>query len=472
MKIMNKARHYLDHRSLKSKWAFTSAFVIFISYLLICIVMFISLQTWLLSNEKQSVTRSMEDLISYFEKRGQFLTVDDIRQNESLINAIVDKKQTARILNKDGVEILRINNMVAKIPPLPKNVPDSGFTIHTDKIEREDNFVGTAKLSLGQFNGYIQVTHPLTQYTSLMKYFLTAMILMGIGALAASAAIGYTLATRLLQPVNQLRKEMNRVADEGFEAKIQLQETRNDEIGELIHVYKRMMGELEEAYLQQQRFISDASHELRTPIQVLEGHLNLLKRWGKDDPEIMEESLTTSLQEIQRMRSLIEELLNLARREPKDSSKLTNIMEETANVIAETEQLHPESELILESNQSTALEAVISKDAYNQIVRNLLQNAIRYCEKKPIVRISLTNMSEYHKIEVEDNGIGIKKDAIPRIFDRFYRVDDARSREHGGTGLGLAIVKMLVEKYDGQISVSSIYGEGTKFTIYLPANRN
>lgn len=472
MKLKQSMQSKWTKQSLKSKWALTSAFVIFISYLLICIIMFLSLQSWLLSEEKREVTLSMDDLTAFFEKKGQYLTVEDLEQNESLINAIVDKNQTARILNKDGIEIIRINSTVKATPELPNEIPTNGYTIQKLKVDDNMSFVATSKLSLGEMHGYLQVTHPLTAYLSLMRYLLVAMILMGIIALIASGAIGYTLATRLLKPVDRLRKEMNRVADKGFEAQIEWHDIQQDEIGELVKVYKRMMNELQQVYIQQQRFISDASHELRTPIQVLEGHLSMLKRWGKDDPEILNESLDTSLLEIQRMRALIEELLDLARRESRDENSSINLIEETQLVVDETKRLHSEAEIIIKCNEKMALEAAISKGAYNQIVRNLLQNAIRYSENFPIVRICLTNQRNYHKIEVVDNGIGIKNDAIPRIFDRFFRVDEARSREHGGTGLGLAIVKMLVEKYDGQITVESEFGKGTKFTVLLPIISN
>lgn len=472
MKIRQKIMQKWMQQSLKTKWAFTSAFVIFISYLLICVVMYVALQSWLLSDEKQSVKRSMNELTSFFESRGPYLTLEEVQRNENLINGIVDKNQTVRILNVDGVEILRINNTTNEIPAIPEQVPSRGYEFDMLKVDGEKSFVATAKLRLGTFKGYIQVTHPLTSYVSLMRYLLTAMVLMGVLALVLSATVGYTLATRLLRPLDRLRFEMNRVSKEGFEANIELQEQRQDEIGELLQVYKEMMVELERSFLQQQRFISDASHELRTPIQILEGHLNLIKRWGKDDPEVLVESLDISLQEIQRMRSLIQELLDLARREKKGNEKGINLIEETKIVINETKQLHPEAEIILVSNGNDTLNAAISRDAYNQIVRNLLQNAIRYSEKIPNIRISLTNEAKCHKIEVEDNGIGIPPDAIPLIFDRFFRVDEARSREHGGTGLGLAIVKMLVEKYDGQISVTSTYGKGTKFTVKIPNINN
>ena len=176
MKIKQQIMQKWMHQSLKTKWAFISAFVIFISYLFICVVMYVSLQSWLLSDEKQSVTRSMNDLTSFFESRGPYLTLEEVQRNENLINGIVDKNQTARILNADGVEILRINNTTKEIPAIPSDVPSRGYALETLKVDGEKSFVATAKLRLGAFEGYIQLTHPLSSYVSLMRYLLTAMI--------------------------------------------------------------------------------------------------------------------------------------------------------------------------------------------------------------------------------------------------------------------------------------------------------
>lgn len=469
---MNKlSKGLLTNHSLKTKWAITSASVIFVSFAIICSVLYWSLHAWLISEQQQSVNRTMDDLTVFFESQGNYLTIDDIRSNKGLMNSIIDKDQTVRILNKDGIEILRINDTVSKIPAVPKNVPIEGYVVNNQKVDGIESFVATGKLRIGPFNGYIQLTHPLTSFHSLMNYLLMAMLILGIGALVVSAYIGYALATVLLKPLRDLRIQMTTVAEEGFEAPIHMEYDRDDEIGDLLQVYRKMMGELEQSFLIQQQFISDASHELRTPIQVLEGHLSLIKRWGKDDPEVLNESLETSLIEIQRMKNLIEEMLELARGQSKGHEEVCDIQEMTNEIISEQVVLHPNIMIHVDHQSLVSPYAAISSNAYGQVLRNLLQNAIRYSDDHVKIQINLTNYLKHCKIEVEDNGIGIAEKDLPHIFERFYRVDEARSREEGGTGLGLSIVKMLVNKYGGKITVTSKLGSGTKFKVILPSKK-
>ena len=214
------------------------------------------------------------------------------------MNSIVNKDQTVRILNKDGIEILRINDTVTRISEVPTKIPPEGYIVQKQDLEGTNCFVATGKFQIGPFYGYIQLAHPLTAFDSLMNYLLMAMLILGLGALVLSAYIGYALANVLLKPLHELRMEMTTVAEEGFQAPILMNYDEDDEIGDLLRVYRKMMGELEQSFLLQQQFISDASHELRTPIQVVEGHLSLIKRWGKDDPEVLKESLETSIAEI------------------------------------------------------------------------------------------------------------------------------------------------------------------------------
>ena len=466
---MKKITAYWQRLTLKRKWALTSASVLFISFALVCVILYIAINSWLLNEEKTSVTRSMDDLTAFFETRGSNLTINEMQHNTGLMNSIVDKNQTVRILNTDGIEILRLNNTSEEIPDLPQNIPLKGYTIQQVKVDDADSFVATGNLRLGNFDGYLQLTHPLTSIASLMKYILTSMLLMGLIALIASWFISSALATLLLQPLKRLSSDMKRVAAHRFEAPIQVTVDSQDEIGDLVKVYKQMMTELESAFLQQQRFISDASHELRTPIQVLEGHLSMIQRWGKDDPEVLNESLMTSIDEVRRMKQLIEELLELARHEAKDISQGAIVAEQTEIVMKEMKTIAPDAEINLHYNEDFHnVRVMISENAYRQILHNILQNAVRYTSSIPSINIYLTFDLNNCTIVIEDNGIGMSPESLEHIFERFYRVDKARSREHGGTGLGLSIVKMLIDKYDGTLEVSSALNEGTTFTIHLP----
>ncbi len=461
-------KRLLKTNSLKTKWALTSGFVIFISFAVICSVLYWSLHSWLLSEQQQTVNRTMDDLTMFFESQDGGMTLDDIRSNKGLMNSIVNKNQTVRILNKDGIEILRINDTVTKIPEVSAKVPPEGYIVQKQNIEGINCFVAIGKLQIGPFQGYLQLAHPLTAFNSLMNYLLMAMFILGLGALILSAYIGYALANVLLKPLHELRMEMTTVAEEGFQAPILMEYDQNDEIGDLLRVYRKMMGELEQSFLLQQQFISDASHELRTPIQVVEGHLSLIKRWGKDDPEVLNESLETSIAEMKRMKSMIEEMLELARGQSIEQDATCNIKKMTFDIITEQKILHQEVTIkVVDQNLSNPI-AAVSVNAFGQILRNLLQNAIRYSDHDAQIQIYLTNDLKHCKIEVEDNGIGIAEKDLPHIFERFYRVDQSRSRDAGGTGLGLSIVKMLVNKYGGHITVESKLGLGTKFSILLP----
>ncbi|MGE7689605.1 ATP-binding protein [Lysinibacillus sp. NPDC097214] len=458
---MKKWRDYLVNQSLQRKWMLTSSAVIFFSYTIICIVVYISLHTWLSNDEASKLKRTSDDLVYFLESRGPNLTIQEIQQNKGLIDSIADRDQTIRMFNSDGVQILRINNTSQAAP-----LTSMGKTIDMT-IDKKDVYVINEPIQLGFFQGYIQVIHPLSKFQSLMHYLLTTMLIAGLGALLLSASIGYYLANYLMKPLRALRSSMKTVMDKGFNEPIQLTYTSHDEIGDLLKMYNTMMNELQISFAQQQQFVADASHELRTPIQAIEGHLSLLKRWGKDDPEILEESIDTSLTEIARMRKMIEELLELARREEKDIDSEADAVAVIESVIEETRLLHPEARITLSKNEEIG-RIFITENALSQIVRNIIENAIRYCEITPEIQISLAVSGKEMLLRIEDNGIGIAEENIPFIFDRFYRVDEARNRQIGGTGLGLSITKMLLEKYSGSVEVKSEKNVGTVFFMKFP----
>ncbi|WP_155591085.1 HAMP domain-containing sensor histidine kinase [Lysinibacillus cavernae] len=458
---MNKLKDYLRHQSLQKKWMLTSSSVIFISFTIICLVVYISLHTWLLNDEESKVKRTSDDIISFLESQGPNITIQQIKQNTGLLKSIADRDETVRIFNADGIDILRINDTSAAAPlsPMQEIVE---MTIHKQNV-----LVINEPIQIAFFQGYIQVIHPLTSFQSLMHYLLTAMLIAGLGALVLSGSIGYYLANYLMKPLRELRSSMKTVMDQGFNEPIQLTYPSRDEIGDLLNMYNAMMNELQISFAQQQQFVADASHELRTPIQAIEGHLSLLKRWGKNDPAILEESIDTSLTEIARMRKMIEELLELARREEKDHTSEANGLAVIEAVMDEMKLVHPQARILLSKNGEIG-PLFITENALSQIVRNIIENAIRYCEKVPEIQISISTIGNNACLEITDNGIGIKEEHIPFIFDRFYRVDEARNRQIGGTGLGLSISKMLLEKYNSSVEVKSEVNSGTVFSLKIP----
>lgn len=438
--------------SLKQKWAAVSALVIFISYALMCTVVYISLNTWLGHQEEREAKRTMDDLLALIDEQGARLTIQDFQENSGLMNSIVDRNQTAYILNTQGTTVVQINNAAPVY-----NDYDTRF------ITTDEAYILNQPMQLGPFLGVLQVIHPLDAFQNLMRYILIAMIIAGFAALLLSAVIGYQLANYLMKPIEALSTEMTKVKDNGFTERAHLPYSANDELGNLLNVYDAMMAQLEDSFTQQQRFVSDASHELRTPLQAVEGHLALVQRWGKHDEQVLEESIETSLKETRRMKKMIDELLQLARRQQFDKHGHANVFQTVMSIEASLQALYAEARIINECDDNVQVN--VPESTLHHILKNIIENGIKYSGEQPTIYIRTTITETTCKIEIEDNGSGIAEEHLPHIFERFYRIDEARSREVEGTGLGLAIVKMMVEKHNGNIFVKSILGVGTVFIV-------
>lgn len=437
---------------------------IFVSYTIISIVLYVALQTWLLNNEEKNAIRTVDDLTSFFEAQHNTVTIQKLQGNDALMKAILTQEQTVRIFNLDGIEVIRIND-VASVAPFPEGANDYfSPTIQEQTIDGTDVFVIHQFVQIGPFQGILQLIHPLTTFQSMMKYILTTIFIVGVGALLFSVSISYYLANILMKPLVQLRDAMNLVRSNGFKAQPQFHYQADDEIGDLLKMYRTLMNELEISFTKQQQFVADASHELRTPIQVIEGHLSLLTRWGKDDPEVLEESLQTSLTEITRMKKMIEELLQLARREEVDATASADVEAIYYQVSEELSQLYEGVQFTLNTSGKQA-NAAITEHALTQIYRNIMSNGIRYNRNIPKIDTTIHYTEHAIFITIQDNGIGIAKKHLPHIFDRFYRIEESRTNSISGTGLGLSITKMLAEKYHVTLNVESSENNGTAFIL-------
>lgn len=442
--------NWLQRRSLKEKWTAVTSLVIFISYALMCTVVYVALHTWLANEEEREARRTMDDLVVMFESQKGRLTIDDFQQNTGLMNAIVDRNETAYILTTTGEAIIQINNAANVYA-----VYDQAF------IKTADAYVLNTPIQIGLFSGVLQVIHPLDAFSRLMRYIFIAMLIAGVAALLLSAVVGYQLANYFMRPIEALSNEMTHVKNHGFTERAHVQYATNDEIGKLLNVYDAMMEQLEQSFEQQKRFVSDASHELRTPIQALEGHLSLIQRWGKHDEAVLDESIATSLQETRRMKKMIEDLLQLARREQLDEGH-AHVYTVVEAVRQHVQHLFPHVELYNQSDEQALVN--VPESVLQHIVKNIVENAVKYSGDLPIIYVR-TTLGSRCRIEIEDNGFGIEPQHMPHLFDRFYRIDEARTRDIEGTGLGLSIVKGLVDKYNGDVFVKSIVGVGTVFIV-------
>ena len=228
-----------------------------------------------------------------------------------------------------------------------------------------------------------------------------------------------------------------------------------------------LLSRMHAAYRQQAQFVSDASHELRTPIAVIQGYAAMLDRWGKEDPQVLEESIAAIKTESEHMKALVEQLLFLARgdngRQPMNPEPM-DLAHMTKEVLEEYRMIDPDHAW----RQGRLDPAPVSADPalIKQAARVLIDNAKRYTPQGASIRLSTGTRGDQAWLEVQDNGIGIDAEDVPHIFDRFFQADPARQR--GGTGLGLSIAQWIVERHGGSFEVTSRPELGTRIRLLLP----
>lgn len=239
----------------------------------------------------------------------------------------------------------------------------------------------------------------------------------------------------------------------------------------------RLLRQMQEAKLQQMRFVNDASHELRTPIAVIQGYVNMLDRWGKDDPAVLAESIASLKAESEHMQELVEQLLFLAR----GDAGRTVLRRVNINLAALVGEVCEESQMIdTEHTYRLAFDAALASDPrcdasvdvalVKQALRVIVQNAAKYSDTGTTVTFGITPDAGTGTVDiaVEDEGIGMNQESAAHAFERFYRADNARDAGAQGSGLGLAIAKWIVDSHGGVIGVTSVEGVGSRFTIRLP----
>ena len=245
-------------------------------------------------------------------------------------------------------------------------------------------------------------------------------------------------------------------------------ETGYAELAGLETAVNKLMTRMRDSYRQQARFVSDASHELRTPIAVIKGYADLLDRWGKTDEKILEESIEAIKSESDSMQHLVEQLLFLARGDSGRTTlnvtdfDVTEVMKEVCEESAMIDQAHT---YLFEGEEPVPASGDVS--LIKQATRILIENASKYTPEGGEIKLRSLNVNGHPAFSVQDSGIGISESDIPHIFDRFYRADDSRSKQTGGSGLGLAIAKWIVERHGGHFEIISRKDIGTRITVVL-----
>ena len=338
----------------------------------------------------------------------------------------------------------------------------------------EDIFIsarlGTIGFQTGarRYSVLIVVGVPANSFTAALNQLRSALFLTSLGAFVVCGLGIWLLSRGVLSPLHRITQTASRVTGNDLSQRVPVPRS-NDEIREMSVTLNRMLDRLQESFETQRRFTADASHELRTPVTAIAGHANYLLRRTRPDPEQVD-SLTVIRREAERMTKLVNDLLELARADAGFSIDLQpmNLVEVAEAVHMEVAPVAGNADITV-SAQDPILEVMGDSTRLKQVLLNLVQNALN--AGATVISMSLSQDRLGIQLEVLDNGPGIPEGAIPHLFDRFYRVDGARSTRGNGSGLGLAIVNWIVQQHGGQVEVESKVGEGTVFRVILPRGR-
>ena len=285
--------------------------------------------------------------------------------------------------------------------------------------------------------------------------------------LAISVLGGRLIATRSLRPIREVIRSAETIAGGDLAARVPPAPAR-DELGEMTDTLNHMLDSVEEAFIREKRFASDASHELRTPVSILRAYVETLLQ---DETLAAEQktALQTMVLECDKMQKLIRQLLMIARGQ--EGSYPVTIEEVAlrplcAGIQDVMDDSLEEKGIKLELDVPETLTVRADQSLLTELVLNLVENAVKYGREQGHIQIRAAMEDKGVKLSITDDGIGIPEDALPHIFERFYRVDEARDRS--GTGLGLSICEWIVRAHGGSISATSTQGKGTRMDVFLP----
>lgn len=316
----------------------------------------------------------------------------------------------------------------------------------------------------GRLVGVLQVAQPLREINRTLQLLSISVAALSVIALLAALRGGAWLAQRALLPVVQVAETAQQIVRAEDLGQRVPPASGSGELGQLTATVNEMLERLETLFTAQRRFVADVSHELRTPLTAMLGNLEMIRRGAASDPQ----AFAAMERELNRLRRLVNDLLLLAQTEAGLQLRHEPVAldELVLEVIRDLAPLTRGVALL--PDVAEQVEAVGDRDRIKQALMNMVVNALQHTPPGGKVRVALTRGENCAQLRVSDTGAGIDAADIPYVFDRFFRVDKARSRASGGAGLGLAIVKWVVEAHGGGVEVQSAPEQGSTFTIWLP----
>ncbi len=474
------------------KWMFRSlANQLLFTYLVIIVISLLAVSLWALFAIK---SESVTDLRNSLEVEAVHLALEidndlgmDSEKSRQRIQSAVDRHATKlgvaiTVVDRDG----RVLADSSSISPAPDGVNISNDSEINDALagivaiytrnERTTNsnwlYVACPVRASGQTTGVIRVGVQLTEIEQRLHRDLIIFLEIIFATGVMTVLISLWLARRVNRPLQEMSMTARKIAASG-----DMSETvpvkRPDEVGELARSFNQMIRRLREQERLRQEFIANASHELKTPTMAIGSVVEALQAGAAEDPKLRNQFLESLERLVDRQANLLQDLLDISRLDSGQDMSLKNEINVQQLISDVVYQVQPNAEkkqveIRVESDLDGAVVMGNSIHLQRALV-NILANAINYSSKDGNVGVK-ANLDGAKEVEIKisDTGIGIDAEDLPKIFERFYRADKARSRASGGSGLGLAITQEIIARHQGSVSVESEVGVGSTFTVRLP----
>lgn len=426
------------------------------------LIAYSSTNYFLLKKERQSVFQAVNIV------RVRLSEVDSNFTLENLAEVLYKNDKThLRIDDRNGSRVIRSERDIT-------NTLDANQDIYVYNVDKQMIFTTDNEEASPGLRGPIgKVFHDLGNYYVIRARLLFWLLVVELFGTSLAYLIILIATRRFLKPLHNLHEVMRNISENPNNLNLRSDISSGDEIEELSVIFDNMLDKVETHTKLQSRFISDVSHELRTPVAIIKGHIGLLQRWGKDDSDILEESLTATAHEADRMAIMINDMLDMIRVQgsfeghQNDTTVLENSIE---TVIGNFRVLREDFEFTWHSENNETV-ARIYKNHFEQALVILIDNAVKYSRQDKKISIDLkVNDKQEAIVRVQDKGEGISKEDIKHIFERFYRTDKSRNRTstQAGLGIGLSILKQIVDGYHLQMEVESELNQGSVFILHIP----
>ena len=460
-KLLKKVTTIIQKRlrfsiSFKMTAVYTLIFSITLLLLSACLV--IGFRFYLIDEARGELSKYSAVAINYaiLNKDIQSTNVNIFSNIKDVTFSIFDDKETLMYTTKKDKKDLYFQNDPPVYPV---------FNSSNQQIIFKSN-----KLTLNNKVIFLQFSKNIKTENDYWGIFTFIIFIINILSLVITLSIGSKTSKKMLLPIKNMTKTTKAISINALETRLDVS-TSHDELKQLAETFNEMLDRIQNSYEMQNQFVSDASHELRTPIAVIKGYANMLSRWGKDDKSVLDESIMAIKGESENMQQLVEKLLFLARSD-NDTQKIYKeefyINELIDEIIKETKLIDSNHEISITINEKATIFA--DKKLIKQSLRIFVDNSIKYTQIGGQITINSYIKKKNLIIDIIDTGMGIPKKDLPYIFNRFYRCDKSRAKESGGTGLGLSIAKWIIGKHNGSIVVLSKPEMGTTISIGLPIN--